>query len=119
AEDFGVADRGPFYDAVGCVRDVVQNHLLEIMTYLAMEPPSVTDPSALGLEKWRVLSATRTMDLADTVRGQYDGYQDVPGVAPDSTTETYFATRLFIDNWRWADVPFYLRSGKSLAVTAT
>ncbi|MFD5028253.1 glucose-6-phosphate dehydrogenase [Streptomyces sp. NPDC058373] len=119
AEDFDVADRGSFYDAVGCLRDVVQNHMLQILTHLAMEPPSVIEASALGLEKWRVLRATRTMDPADTVRGQYEGYRATKGVAPDSTTETYFATRVFIDNWRWADVPFYLRSGKALAVTAT
>ncbi|WP_436739861.1 glucose-6-phosphate dehydrogenase [Streptomyces sp. BBFR102] len=119
AETFGVADRGSFYDPVGCVRDVVQNHMLEILTYLAMEPPGVSESSALGLEKWRVLRATRAMDPADTVRGQYEGYQEIEGVAPGSTTETYVATRLFVDNWRWAGVPFYLRSGKELAVTAT
>lgn len=118
-EDFDVADRGSFYDAVGCLRDVVQNHMLQVLALLAMDPPSVTNARAQGLEKWRVLHATRTMDPADTVRGQYDGYQDVEGVAPHSTTETYFATRLFIDNWRWAGVPFYLRSGKALALSAT
>ncbi|MGW3558761.1 glucose-6-phosphate dehydrogenase [Streptomyces sp. NPDC000963] len=119
AEDFDVADRGSFYDAVGCLRDVVQNHLLQVLAFLAMDPPSVSNARAQGLEKWRVLHATRTMDPAATVRGQYEGYLGVEGVRPDSTTETYFATRLFIDNWRWAGVPFYLRSGKALAVTAT
>ncbi|MFF4169378.1 glucose-6-phosphate dehydrogenase [Streptomyces sp. NPDC001744] len=119
AEDFDVADRGSFYDSVGCLRDVVQNHMLQVLAFLAMDPPSASDARAQGLEKWRVLHATRTMDPAATVRGQYDGYLDVEGVAPGSTTETYFATRLFIDNWRWSGVPFYLRSGKSLAVTAT
>lgn len=118
-EDFDVSDRGSFYDTVGCLRDVVQNHMLQILTCLAMEPPSVTDASAQGLEKWRLLRATRTMDPRDTVRGQYDGYRETEGVAPDSLTETYFATRVFVDNWRWAGVPFYLRSGKSLAVSAT
>ncbi|MFG3255358.1 glucose-6-phosphate dehydrogenase [Streptomyces sp. NPDC048172] len=118
-EDFDVADRGSFYDTVGCVRDVVQNHLLQVLAYLAMDPPSVTNARAQALEKWRVLHATRTIDPADTVRGQYEGYQDVEGVAPGSTTETYFATRLFVDNWRWSGVPFHLRSGKSLAVSAT
>ncbi|MFI5770821.1 glucose-6-phosphate dehydrogenase [Streptomyces sp. NPDC051658] len=118
-EDFDVADRGSFYDGVGCLRDVVQNHMLQVLAFLAMDPPSVTNARAQGLEKWRVLHATRTIDPADTVRGQYRGYLDVEGVAPESTTETYFATRLFIDNWRWAGVPFYLRSGKALAVTAT
>ncbi|MFC8174248.1 glucose-6-phosphate dehydrogenase [Streptomyces sp. NPDC057325] len=119
AEDFDVADRGSFYDAVGCLRDVIQNHLLQVLAFLAMDPPSVSNARAQGLEKWRVLHAARTMEPAATVRGQYEGYLDVEGVEPDSTTETYFATRLFIDNWRWAGVPFYLRSGKALAVTAT
>ncbi|MER7722616.1 glucose-6-phosphate dehydrogenase [Streptomyces sp. NPDC096323] len=119
AEDFDVADRGSFYDGVGCLRDVVQNHMLQVLAFLTMDPPSAGNARAQGLEKWRVLHATRTMDPADTVRGQYEGYRDVEGVAPDSTTETYFATRMFVDNWRWSGVPFYLRSGKSLAVTAT
>ncbi|MFZ3562761.1 glucose-6-phosphate dehydrogenase [Streptomyces sp. BH097] len=119
AEDFDVADRGSFYDKVGCLRDVVQNHMLQVLAFLTMDPPSAGNARAQGLEKWRVLHATRTMDPADTVRGQYDGYRDVEGVQPDSATETYFATRLFIDNWRWSGVPFYLRSGKALAVTAT
>ncbi|RSS19657.1 glucose-6-phosphate dehydrogenase [Streptomyces sp. WAC08401] len=119
AEDFDVADRGSFYDQVGCLRDVVQNHMLQVLAFLTMDPPSAGNARAQGLEKWRVLHATRTMDPADTVRGQYDGYRDVAGVQPDSVTETYFATRLFIDNWRWSGVPFYLRSGKALALTAT
>ncbi|WP_419995175.1 glucose-6-phosphate dehydrogenase [Streptomyces boninensis] len=119
AEDFDVAGRGSFYDGVGCLRDVVQNHLLQVLAYLAMDPPNVANARAQALEKWRVLHAARTMDPAATVRGQYEGYQQVEGVAPGSTTETYFATRLFIDNWRWADVPFFIRSGKALAVTAT
>ncbi|THA29649.1 glucose-6-phosphate dehydrogenase [Streptomyces sp. A1277] len=119
AEDFDVADRGSFYDAVGCLRDVVQNHLLQVLAFLAMDPPNVSNARAQGLEKWRVLRAVRTLDPDATVRGQYDGYLGVEGVAPGSTTETYFATRLFIDNWRWAGVPFYLRSGKALPVTAT
>ncbi|MFJ4967567.1 glucose-6-phosphate dehydrogenase [Streptomyces sp. NPDC088755] len=119
AEDFDVADRGSFYDAVGCLRDVVQNHMLQVLALLVMEPPSATNAEAQGLEKWRALHATRTMDPADTVRGQYDGYRDVEGVEPDSRTETYFATRVFVDNWRWAGVPFFFRSGKALAVSAT
>ncbi|MFE6937508.1 glucose-6-phosphate dehydrogenase [Streptomyces sp. NPDC057699] len=119
AEDFDVADRGSFYDAVGCLRDVVQNHMLQVLALLVMEPPSATNAQAQGLEKWRALHATRTLDPADTVRGQYDGYRDVEGVGPDSRTETYVATRMFVDNWRWAGVPFYLRSGKALAVSAT
>lgn len=119
AEDFDVADRGSFYDAVGCLRDVVQNHLIQVMTLLAMDPPNVADPQAQALEKWRLLHAVRTIEPEDTVRGQYQGYQDVPGVKPGSTTETYIALKVFIDNWRWAGVPFYIRSGKALAVTAT
>ena len=119
AEDFDVADRGSFYDSVGALRDVVQNHLIQVMTLLAMDPPNVADPQAQALEKWRLLHAVRTIEPEDTVRGQYEGYLDVPGVKPGSTTETYIALRLFIDNWRWAGVPFYIRSGKALAVTAT
>ncbi|NUR60865.1 MAG: glucose-6-phosphate dehydrogenase [Catenulispora sp.] len=119
AEDFDISDRGSFYDAVGALRDVVQNHLFQVMTLLAMDPPNVSDPQAQALEKWRLLHAVRTIEPEDTVRGQYDGYLDVPGVKPGSTTETYIALRLFIDNWRWAGVPFYIRSGKALAVTAT
>lgn len=119
AEDFDVADRGSFYDSVGCLRDVVQNHLLQVLAFLAMDPPSFTNSRAQALEKWRVLHAIRAIDPADTVRGQYEGYRQVAGVAPDSTTETYFATRLFVDNWRWAGVPFFVRSGKALAVSAT
>jgi glucose-6-phosphate 1-dehydrogenase len=119
AEDFDVADRGSFYDAVGCLRDVVQNHMLQVLALLAMDPPSTATPTAQGLEKWRVLHAVRPMDPAVTVRGQYRGYLDVPGVAPDSRTETYLATTLYVDNWRWAGVPFHLRSGKALAVSAT
>lgn len=118
-EDFDVADRGSFYDTVGCLRDVVQNHLLQVLALLAMDPPSAANAVTQGLEKWRVLHAVRPMDPAVTVRGQYRGYQDVAGVQPDSTTDTYFATTLYIDNWRWAGVPFHLRSGKALAVTAT
>jgi len=119
AEDFDVADRGSFYDSVGCLRDVVQNHLLQVLAFLAMDPPNVSSARSQGLEKWRVLRAVRAMDPGATVRGQYDGYLDVDGVRSGSTTETYFATRLFIDNWRWSGVPFHLRSGKALAVTAT
>lgn len=119
AEDFDVADRGSFYDAVGAVRDVFQNHLLQVLSFLTMEPPSNTDAKVEKLEKWRVLHAARTIDPADTVRGQYHGYLDVEGVAPDSNTETFVATRLWIDNWRWSGVPFYIRSGKCLALSAT
>jgi len=119
AEDFDVADRGSFYDSVGCLRDVVQNHLFQVMALLAMDPPNIADPQAQALEKWRLLHSVRTIDPADVVRGQYEGYLDVQGVKKDSETETYIALRLWIDNWRWAGVPFYIRSGKALAVTAT
>ncbi|MQY07940.1 glucose-6-phosphate dehydrogenase [Actinomadura macrotermitis] len=118
-ENFDVADRGSFYDPVGCVRDVVQNHLLQVFALVAMDPPAKPGADGLRLEKWRVLNATRKIDPAETVRGQYRGYQDVDGVKRDSTTETYVAARLWIDNWRWQGVPFYLRSGKSLKVTDT
>jgi glucose-6-phosphate 1-dehydrogenase len=119
AEDFDVSDRGSFYDAVGCLRDVVQNHLFQVMTLLAIDPPSVGDAQARALEKWRLLHSVRTIEPADVVRGQYEGYLDVEGVKKGSHTETYIAVRMFIENWRWAGVPFYIRSGKALAVTAT
>ncbi|MFC4912695.1 glucose-6-phosphate dehydrogenase [Actinomadura gamaensis] len=118
-EDFDVADRGSFYDSVGCLKDVVQNHLLQVFTFLTMEPPSARTVEAEKAEKHKVLQAVRAMDPADTVRGQYQGYLDVEGVKPDSTTETYFATKMWVDNWRWEGVPFLLRSGKSLATTST
>ncbi|MBW8481235.1 glucose-6-phosphate dehydrogenase [Actinomadura parmotrematis] len=118
-EDFDVADRGSFYDAVGCVKDVLQNHMLQVFALVAMEPPSVADVRAEQIEKWRVLRATRPISPAGTVRGQYAGYRDVAGVKPGSITETYVATRLEVDNWRWAGVPFYLRSGKALTTSST
>ncbi|GAA4587535.1 glucose-6-phosphate dehydrogenase [Planotetraspora phitsanulokensis] len=119
AESFDVADRGRFYDAVGTVRDVVQNHLLQVLAYLAMDPPSDESAEAERDEKRRLLCAVRAIDPGETVYGQYDGYLDTPGVAAGSTTETYAAMRLWIDNWRWADVPFLIRAGKALAVTTT
>ncbi|GAA2718500.1 glucose-6-phosphate dehydrogenase [Actinocorallia aurantiaca] len=117
AEDFDVADRGSFYDANGTVRDVVQNHLLQILAILAMDSPPSSDARAFIDEKWRVLRAVRSIDPDETVFGQYSGYLDTEGVRPGSTTETYVATRLHIDNWRWAGVPFYIRSGKALPET--
>lgn len=119
AEDFDVADRGSFYDAVGCVRDVFQNHLLQVLTFLTMEPPNTLNPQIEKFEKWRVLRATRTIEPEATVRGQYSGYLEVPGVKPNSKTETYFAAKMWIDNWRWQGVPIYIRSGKGLPLTAT
>ncbi|MFG2002185.1 glucose-6-phosphate dehydrogenase [Spirillospora sp. NPDC048911] len=119
SEDFDVADRGSFYDSVGALRDVVQNHLLQVLAYLLMEPPADSDPGSLLNEKWRALSAARAIDPSDVVRGQYAGYQDVEGVEPGSTTETFIALRMFVDNWRWAGVPFHVRSGKCMSVTST
>ncbi|WAL67866.1 glucose-6-phosphate dehydrogenase [Amycolatopsis cynarae] len=119
AESFGVEGRGAFYDRVGTVRDVVQNHLLQLVALLAMEPPVSADPGALRDEKVKVLTATRAVDPGHLVRGQYVGYRDEAGVAADSRTETFAALRLEIDSWRWAGVPFCLRSGKSLPCTVT
>lgn len=119
AEDFGVEGRGGFYDGVGAVRDVVQNHLVQVLTLLAMEPPVRTLADDLRDEKVKVLRAMRTVDPSDVVRGQYRGYLDSDGVDPDSDMETYVALRLHIDSWRWAGVPFFVRAGKQLATTAT
>jgi glucose-6-phosphate 1-dehydrogenase len=119
AESFGVEGRGGFYDQVGCLRDVVQNHLLQLVTLLAMDPPVSEDPDAFRDEKLRVLKAMHPLDPAQAVWGQYQGYRDEPGVAPDSTTETYVALRAEIDSWRWAGVPFFIRAGKALAATVT
>jgi glucose-6-phosphate 1-dehydrogenase len=119
AEDFGVEDRGKFYDAVGALRDVVQNHLLQVLALATMEPPAGADADSLRDKKAEVLKAVRAANPAHCVRGQYEGYQQIPGVAADSGTETYIALRLEIDNWRWADVPFFLRAGKNLPVQAT
>ncbi|MEU1724822.1 glucose-6-phosphate dehydrogenase [Actinomadura sp. ATCC 39365] len=117
AEDFDVADRGGFYDANGTVRDVVQNHLLQLLAILAMDAPPSMDARAQLDEKWRVLRAVQAIDPAHVVRGQYDGYLDTPGVRPGSTTETFVAMRLYIDSWRWAGVPWCIRSGKALPTT--
>jgi glucose-6-phosphate 1-dehydrogenase len=117
AEDFGVEDRGHFYDPVGAVRDVVVNHLMQVVGAAAMEPPS--SPRALKDALSAVFMAMPEADPADYVRGQYDGYREIAGVAPDSKTETYAALRLDIDNWRWEGVPFYIRTGKHLPITQT
>jgi glucose-6-phosphate 1-dehydrogenase len=118
AENFGVADRGKFYDQVGAIRDVIQNHLLQVIALLAMEPPVGRTPDDLRYEKTRILSAIEPLDASNVVRGQYQGYREVAGVAPDSQVETFAALRLHIDTWRWAGVPFYIRAGKCLPVTA-
>ncbi len=118
AETIGVSGRGGFYEGVGAVRDVVQNHLLQVLALLAMEPPVSADAAALRDEKAKVLTAIQPVSSADCVFGQYNGYRDEPGVAADSSVETYAALRLHIDTWRWAGVPFVLRAGKRLAATA-
>jgi glucose-6-phosphate 1-dehydrogenase len=114
AEDFGVEDRGKFYDAVGALRDVVQNHLLQVLALVAMEPPIGPGADDLNDKKAEVFRAMPALDPEHCVRGQYRGYTDVPGVAEDSQTETYIALRTEIDNWRWAGVPIFLRAGKAL-----
>jgi glucose-6-phosphate 1-dehydrogenase len=119
AEDFGVEDRGHFYDPVGALRDVVVNHLMQVVAATAMEPPAGGDPGTLKDTIHAVFRAMPAADPAHYVRGQYDGYRAVPGVAPDSTTETYAALRLEIDNWRWDGVPFFIRTGKHLPITQT
>jgi glucose-6-phosphate 1-dehydrogenase len=119
AEAFGVEDRGHFYDPVGALRDVVVNHLLQVVAATAMEAPSGGDPATIKDAQTALYRAVATADPAHYVRGQYDGYRAIDGVAPDSTTETYAALRLDIDNWRWQGVPFYIRTGKRLKATQT
>ncbi|MBB5359574.1 glucose-6-phosphate 1-dehydrogenase [Rhodanobacter sp. ANJX3] len=119
AEDFGVQGRGAFYDDIGAIRDVVQNHLLQVIAMLAMDAPVGSDADSLRAEKLRIFRAMKPVDPKDVVRGQYKGYRDVEGVKPDSNVETFVALRLHIDNWRWNGVPFYIRAGKNLPITAT
>ena len=118
-EALDVADRGAFYDQAGAIRDVVQNHLLQVVSLLAMEPPSGRTPEAVRNEQFKVLDSIRPLAPNDLVRGQYRGYRDVAGVAPDSTVETFAALQIHVDTWRWAGVPFYIRTGKCLPVTVT
>ena len=115
AETVDVGSRAGYYDEAGVLRDMFQNHLLQLLTLVTMEPPSPYTAETLRNEKVKVLSATRPIEPTNTVRGQYEGYQDAKGVAADSQTPTYAALKLYIDNWRWQGVPFYLRSGKALA----
>jgi glucose-6-phosphate 1-dehydrogenase len=117
AESFGIDGRGKFYDAVGATRDVLQNHILQVLTMLTMEPPIDMGSEAMQNEKIKVLSAIRDINKNDVVRGQFEGYLDEAGVAQDSDTETFVAMKLFIDNWRWAGVPIYLRTGKKMPET--
>ncbi|WP_231639732.1 glucose-6-phosphate dehydrogenase [Mycobacterium sp. Marseille-P9652] len=119
AENFGVEDRGKFYDAVGALRDVVQNHLLQVLALVAMDPPVGPGADDLNDKKAEVFRAMPALDPERCVRGQYRGYTDVPGVAKDSQTETYIALRTEIDNWRWAGVPIFLRAGKALPQKVT
>jgi glucose-6-phosphate 1-dehydrogenase len=119
AETIGVEGRGSFYDSVGAVRDVMQNHLLQVISLLAMEPPVDPDPSFLQDEKAKVLAAMEPIHPNEMVRGQYVGYRDEPGVDPQSTTETFIAAHIHIDSWRWAGVPWYARVGKALAQSVT
>jgi glucose-6-phosphate 1-dehydrogenase len=119
AEAFGVQGRGAFYDQTGAIRDVVQNHLFQILANLAMEPPVRTDSETIRDEKVKVLKAIRALEPKNLVRGQFRGYRKENGVAPDSKVETFAALQLNVDSWRWQGVPFYIRAGKSLPVTCT
>jgi glucose-6-phosphate 1-dehydrogenase len=119
AEEFGVQGRGSFYDGVGAIRDVVQNHLLQVVALLAMNAPIGRDPASIHMEKLRLFRAMRPLEPGELVRGQFRGYRDEAGVAKDSDVETFAALRLHIDTWRWAGVPFYIRAGKCLPITST
>ncbi|MEX0915784.1 MAG: glucose-6-phosphate dehydrogenase [Wenzhouxiangellaceae bacterium] len=119
AENFGVEGRGKFYEEVGTIRDVVQNHLLQVIALLTMEAPAIGDQQATRAEKLRILRAIRPVDPSQVVRGQYRGYREESGVASDSQVETFAAIRLSIDTWRWSGVPIYVRTGKCLPVTAS
>ena len=119
AENFGVQGRGAFYEEVGTIRDVVQNHLLQVITLLAMDAPAGQDPKTMQAEKLRIFRAMRPLNPQEVVRGQFRGYRNETGVAKESQIETFAALRLHIDTWRWAGVPFYVRAGKNLPITAT
>jgi glucose-6-phosphate 1-dehydrogenase len=119
AEDFGVQGRGAFYDETGTIRDVIQNHLFQVLCNLAMEPPVRTDSEAVRDEKVKVLKAMPPLDPNNVVRGQFKGYLNEKGVKPNSQTETFATLRLEINSWRWQGVPFYIRAGKNLPVTCT
>jgi glucose-6-phosphate 1-dehydrogenase len=119
AEAFDVSSRGSFYDRTGAIRDVVQNHMLQVLASVLADPPSGGGPDSWLAAKSDIIGALRPLDAEHTVRGQYDGYLDTVGVDPASTTESYVAVRLVVDSWRWADVPIVIRAGKSMPVTAT
>src|SRR5262245_35716866 len=119
AEDFGVEDRGRFYDAVGATRDVIQNHALQVLALVGMGPPTGNHPDSIRDKKLEFFKAVRSADPKRYVRGQYNGYRDIKDVAADSTTETFAAMELEVDNWRWSGVPFFLRTGKCMADKAS
>jgi len=119
AEAFDVSDRGRFYDRTGAIRDVLQNHMLQILASVMADPPAGQGMSSWRESKTQVIRALRPLTQEDTVRGQYEGYLDVDGVAPGSTTESFVAVRLAVDSWRWSDVPIVIRAGKCMPVTAT
>jgi glucose-6-phosphate 1-dehydrogenase len=119
AESFGVAGRGRFYEEAGAIRDVIQNHMLQVLAMLTMDAPAERDPEALRDEKSRLLKSIKPLTPKQVVRGQFKGYRDEDGVAKDSTVETFAAVRLHVDSWRWSGVPFVIRAGKCLPVTAT
>ena len=119
SESFDVSDRGSFYDGVGALKDVIQNHIMQVIGLLAMDPPSKAEPGAIHAQQLEVFQSMRPVRVEDHVRGQYRGYREVEGVRPDSTTETFVALKIHIDSWRWAGVPFFVRAGKNLAETAT
>ncbi|HEX2265419.1 MAG TPA: glucose-6-phosphate dehydrogenase, partial [Solirubrobacterales bacterium] len=119
AENFGVEDRGRFYDAVGAMRDVIQNHALQVLGIVGMEPPTGNHPDSVRDKKLEFFKAMRTADPKRYVRGQYEGFLDVKDVAPNSTTETFAAVELEVDNWRWSGVPFFIRAGKCLPVKSS
>ncbi len=119
AETVDIGHRAGYYDATGVLRDMFQNHLLQLLALIAMEPPASFKPEAVRNEKVKLFQSIRSIALSDAVRGQYDGYLNTPGVAPGSQTPTFAALKLLVDNWRWQGVPFYLRSGKALAVKST
>ncbi|HRP08396.1 MAG TPA: glucose-6-phosphate dehydrogenase [Gemmatimonadales bacterium] len=119
AESFGVEGRGAFYEEAGAIRDVIQNHLMQVIGFVAMEPPATSYPDAIRDEQVKLFRQIRPLGTGDVVRGQFEGYREEPGVAADSTVETYAAVRLTIDSWRWDGVPFLVRAGKHLPATAT
>ena len=119
AEDFGIQGRGAFYDQTGTIRDVIQNHIFQVLTNLTMDPPARADSESVRDEKVKVLKAIAPLDAKSLVRGQFRGYRSEPGVAPDSTRETFAAMRLEVNSWRWQGVPFFIRAGKCLPVTCT